>query len=156
MPVARSVNRVNFVGASSLGIALADAGRLRALARRAAAEFARGEGERQTFRSQTRAAMEKAIHYLEGNEPRLAVCERSWGACALLSRAATNAVDYACQMAGRASPDELPPAASLSVTAPLSGLRGPEPPASPGGLGGSACGAAVRPRTAADFFASTS
>jgi len=156
MPVARSVNRMKVSGASSLGVAPTDANRLRALARRAAAEFARGEGERQTFCSQTRAAMEKAIHYLEGKEPRLAVCERSCGACALLSRATTNALEYAGQVAGRASPEELPPAASSSVTAPLSGPRGPEPPASPGGLGGSAGGAAVRPRTAADFFASIS
>jgi len=51
------------VGASPLGIAATDANRLRALARRAAAEFARGEGERHTFCSKTRAATEKAIAY---------------------------------------------------------------------------------------------
>jgi len=84
IPVARSINQMKVVGASPLGIAPTDANRLRALTRRAAADFARGEGERHTFCSQTRAAMEKAITYLEDNEPRLAVCERSWGACALL------------------------------------------------------------------------
>jgi len=156
IPVARSINRMKVVGASPLGIAPTDANRLRALARRAAADFARGEGERRTFCSQTRAAMEKAITYLEDNEPRLAVCERSWGACALLSRATTNAIDYASEVAGRVSPVEPPPAASTSVTVPLSGTRGPEPSASPDGSSGSAGGAAVQPRTAADFFASIS
>jgi len=63
IPVARSINRMKVVGASPLGIAATDANRLRALARRAAAEFALGEGERHTFCSKTRAATEKAIAY---------------------------------------------------------------------------------------------
>jgi len=142
------------VGASPLAIAPTDANRLRALARRAAADFARGEGERHTFYSQTRAPTEEAITYSGDNEPRLAVCKRSWGACALLSRATTNAIDYVSEVAWRVSPVESPPAASTSVMVPLSGTRGPEPPASPDGSSGSAGGAAVQPRTAADCFAS--
>ena len=154
--MARSMNRMKVVGASPLGIAPSDANHLWALARRAAADFVRGEGERHTFCSQTRAAMKKAITYLYDNEPRLAVSERSWGACALFSRATTNAIDYASEVAGRVSPVEPPPAASTSVTVPLSGTQGPDPPASPDGSSGSAGGAAVQPRTAADIFASIS
>jgi len=64
IPVARSMNRMKVVGASPLGIAPSDANHLWALTRRAAADFARGEGERHTFCSQTRAAIKKAITYL--------------------------------------------------------------------------------------------
>jgi len=61
--VARSINRMKVVGASPLGTAPTDANRLRTLARRAADDFAHGEGEHHTFCSQTRAAMEKTISY---------------------------------------------------------------------------------------------
>jgi len=104
MPVARSVN----VGASPLGIVPKDANPSRSLARRAATEFASGEGERRKLCSQTRAAMEPVIIYFDGNEARLAVCQRCWGSRAFLSRDTTNTVDFSSPVTGRVSPVELP------------------------------------------------
>jgi len=39
---------------------------------------------------QDNARLRSAVVYLEEREPRLAVCEFSWGACAILSRALQN------------------------------------------------------------------
>jgi len=107
MPVARSVNGKKVVGASPLGIALTNANPSRSLALRAATEFASGEGERRKLCSQTRAAMEPASIYLDGNESRLAVCQRCWGSRAFLSRDTTSTVDFSSPVAGRVCPVEL-------------------------------------------------
>jgi len=45
---------------------------------------------KKTFSDQKRHRMAAAVSYLELHEPRLAVCVRFWGACALLSRKANN------------------------------------------------------------------
>ena len=131
IPEAKSVNRMKVFGSPALGIPISDAKRLRGLVRRAAADFV--TGERQTFRTQSWDVLEKAITRLELDEPRLAVCVRSWGACALLSRTANNAADYAVQVAGQSW--AAPPAAAAESAASESL---PPPLAAPNAAGASA------------------
>jgi len=150
VPVATSVNRMKVVGELSLGIPATDAKRLRGLARQTAAGLVKGKG--QSFHSQSRALLETAITFFEQKEPRLAVCERSWGACALLSRTITNASDYAGQVAEPAGAAAHPVAATVSVALPP-----PQAGMSPGplgGAGGSATMHEAQSRSAAELFAS--
>jgi len=138
------------VGDLSLGIPATDAKRLRGLARQAAAGLVKGKG--QSCCSQSRAPLETAITLLEQKEPRLAVCERSWGACALLSRTITNASDYAGHVAEPAGAAAQPVAATVSVALPppQAGM----PPGPLGGAGGSAAAQEAQSRSAAEFFES--
>jgi len=78
MPTGKSVNRLKVVGAPELVISAADEKELHRLTKRAATYF-----EKVTFCNQPRATLASAIEFLEDLEPRLAVCQRSWGACAL-------------------------------------------------------------------------
>lgn len=56
-----------------------------------------------TFTNQERDAIAAAVVYLEAHLPKLAVCKRSWGTCALLPRAVNNRTTYwKAQRASRA------------------------------------------------------
>jgi len=121
MPAAKPVNRMQVVGNPGLGIASADALHLRRLTKRAATYFIKD-----TFCKQPTVIIASAIEYLEEWEPRLAVCERSWGACALLSRHATNASEYRTQVAAKRGWMPTPGEAAAALPATL-----PPPPPSP-------------------------
>jgi len=75
MPVAESVNRMKVVGNAGLGITASDELHLRRLTKRVATHFVK-----ETFCKQPRAILASEIEFVEEWEPRLAVCERSWGA----------------------------------------------------------------------------
>eukprot|EP00168_Porphyra_purpurea_P019959 TRINITY_DN817_c0_g1_i17.p2 TRINITY_DN817_c0_g1~~TRINITY_DN817_c0_g1_i17.p2 ORF type:complete len:159 (+),score=23.80 TRINITY_DN817_c0_g1_i17:405-881(+) len=78
------------VGASENGIPPDQTLRVRQLSRSAATHFDKAV----PFCDQRRHVIASAMTYLELHEPRLAVCELSWGACALLSRYANNAAAH--------------------------------------------------------------
>jgi len=146
IPEAKSVNRMKVFGSAALGIPISNTERLRGLARRAAADFVKGE--RQTFCTQSRDVLEKAITQLELDEPRLAVCVQSWWSCGLLSRTANHVADYAVKVArqSRAAPpaaaadsaasESLPPPPPRQM--PPARLPAPLLPAPPNEAGGSA------------------
>jgi len=150
LPVATSVNRMKVVGDLSLCVPATDAKRLRGLSRQAAAGLVKGKW--QSCCSQCRASLETAVTFLEQKEPRLSVCERSRGACALLSKTITSASDYAGQVAEPAGAAAQPVAATVSVALPppQTGM----PPGPLGGAGGSAAVQEAQSRSAAEFFAS--
>jgi len=162
IPGAISVNRMKVFCSPALGIPISDAKRLRGLARWAAADFFKGE--RQTFCTQSRDVLEKAITRLELDEPHLAVCVRSWEACDLLSRTANNAADYAVQVAGQSR--AAPPAAAVESAAseslrplpphqtPPARVPAPLPPAPSNGAGGSAVSHGARRLSAHECLAS--
>jgi len=161
MAAANSINKMKVVGAPALGIYSVAENELRRLTKRAAFYFRNA-----TFCKQPRATLASVTEFLEDLEPRLAVCKRSWGACALLSRIATNAVEYRAHMAGKAQSASTPsaPAAALPA-AQAAALPVPPPaslpllPAPPVGsdvrAGARAIGAhATAPTPALAFFAS--
>jgi len=162
MPEAKSVNRMKVFGSAALGIPISNAQRLRGLDRWAAAEFVKGE--RQTFCTQNRDVPEQEVTRLELDEPRLAVCVRSWEACALLSRTANNAADYAVQVAGqsRATPPAAAAESAASKSLPPPSARQTPPerlPASllsapPNEAGGSAGSHRARRLSAHEYLAS--
>lgn len=78
---------VNKMSIDALGIPEADKPKLHALVTAAAKEDFK---PKKTISEQKRHRMAAAILYLEAHEPRSAVCIRSWGACALLSRKVNN------------------------------------------------------------------
>jgi len=135
------VSRMKVFGSAALGIPISAAERLRGFARQAAADFVKGE--RQAFCTQNRDELEKAITRLELDEPHLAVRVRSWETCALLSRTANSAADYAVQVAGQsraaqpaaaaksAASESLPP--PLTRQTPPARVPVPLPPAPPNG-----------------------
>jgi len=162
IPEAKSVNRMKVFGSHALGIPISDAKRLRGLARRAEADFVKGE--RQTFCTQSRGVIERAITLLELDEPRLAVRVRSQGAGALLSRTAKNAADYAVQVAGQSR--AAPPAAAAESAAseslppppphrtPQARVPAPFPPAPSNGAVGIAGSHGARRLSAHEYLAS--
>lgn len=149
MPTGKSVNRMKVVGAPELGISAADEKELHRLTKRAATYF-----EKATFCNQPRATLASAIEFLEDLEPRLAVCQRSWGACALLSRLATNATEYRAQVA-KANSAPTPPALATALPAPPS-VAAPLLPSVPAAPRDRAGAHAPAPRSAQEFFASIS
>jgi len=85
-----AINRMPIFVNPAVGISSAEKTHLQSLARQAAKCF----DPEVTFCQQSRADMTTAIAFLELKEPRLGVCERSWGACTLLSKAANNRAVY--------------------------------------------------------------
>lgn len=86
MPTATAINRMNVFVYPDLGFAEADRRAVTKLAKTAVQSFNR----RASFCQQAQASLEQAFLTLECQEPRLAVCKLSWGACSLLSKAANN------------------------------------------------------------------
>lgn len=82
---------VNKMSIDTLGIPKGDMRHLHALVATAAHAYL---FLRKTFSDQKRHRMAAAISYLELYAPRLAVCVRSWGACALLSLKDSNKVTH--------------------------------------------------------------
>jgi len=74
-----------------LGIPKGDIRHLHALVATAAHAYFK---PKKIFSDQKQHRMATAISYLKLHEPRLAVCIRSWGACALLLRKANNKATY--------------------------------------------------------------
>ena len=69
-----TVNRMKVVGNAGVRITASDALHLRRLTKRSATHLVK-----ETFCKQPRDILASEIEYLEEWEPRLAVCERSWG-----------------------------------------------------------------------------
>lgn len=86
MRTATAINLMNVFGPPGLGFAEADRRAVTKLAKTAVLAFNR----RASFCQQAQASLEQAVLTLECQEPRLAVCKLSWGACSLLSKAANN------------------------------------------------------------------
>jgi len=70
-----------------------------------------------TFHNQPRATLTSAIEFLEDLKPRLSICQRSPGACALFSMIATNATEYRAQVS-KATWAPTPPALATALPAP--------------------------------------
>ena len=85
-----SINRMPIFDNPAVGISSVEKTHLQSIARQAARFF----DPEVTFCQQSRADLTTAIAFLELKEPRLGVCERSWGACTLLSKAANNRAAY--------------------------------------------------------------
>lgn len=157
---AASVNRMRVVGVAAAGIPdkEVDVRHLLHVTRLAATHF----NKTKPFCQQERIVLGHAIAYLELHEPRLAVCVRSWGACALLSRVSNKRSEHRARMeakreaAAAAATNTAQSSASqqvgpwtLSPPPPPPPLqqRPADPPAGPGGAH------ATGPLSAADFFA---
>jgi len=85
-----AINRMPIFDNPAVGISSAEKTQLQSLARQAARFF----DPVVTFCQQSRADMTTTMAFLALKEPRLGVCERSWGACTLLSKAANNRAAY--------------------------------------------------------------
>ena len=157
---ASSVNRMRLVGVAAVGIPdnEVEVRRLRQVTHLAATHF----NKTKPFCQLERLVLGHAIAYLELHEPRLAVCVRSWGACALLSRLSNKRSEHRARMeakreaAAAAATNTAQSSASqqvgpwtLSPPPPPPPLqqRPADPPAGPGGAH------ATGPLSAADFFA---
>ena len=77
-PKGTSVKRMKFVGAPELGMSVGDEKELHRLTKREATYF-----EKVTFCNHPRATLASANEFPEDLDPRLAVFQMSWGACAI-------------------------------------------------------------------------
>ena len=137
------------VGAPELGISFVEEKELHRLTKRWATYF-----EKVTFCNQAQATLASAIELPEDLEPRLAVSQMSWGACALFSSLAANAAEHRAQVSMAISVQTLAALATpLPATPPAAPLQLPVVPAAPRDQDGAHASA---PSSAQDFFASFS
>ena len=162
---ATAVNRMTVLGAPALGIPDYSETklRLRQLTHLAATHF---DGTKSFWRQEW-DTIAGGIVYLELHEPRLAVCERSWGACALLSKLSNNRAEHHTKMmAKRAAAAQsqvsepvahLPPSVALPPPPPPPTMQSaPALPAGHRGIAGgrpTGVGPSTGPQSAAQFFA---
>lgn len=140
-----SVSRVHFVYVTALGISGAAEKHIIRLTKRAAG-FSLND---RPFFQQARHIIGGAIIYLEQHEPRLAVCERSWGSCALQFKRANYAYEHYRRTEARRLAAGDPPALHLPPCPPR---RAPAPALPVVGQGGSTAPEAAQ----LNFFASIS
>jgi len=109
-----SVNRMQVFDVPALGIPGAEKKHINRLTKRAAEFFLNDR----PFCQQARHVIAGAIIYLEQHEPRLAVCVRSWGSCALLSKRANYAYEHYRRTEARRLAAGDPPALHLPPCPP--------------------------------------
>ena len=130
------INKMPVYGSSAVGIPPDRERFVRSVVRAAIKEYFTSC---HTWGYQARQDIEQAVSYVELHEPRLRACVRSWGACALLSRAINNKASYA-----RCCCDAAPDSATSSRSA-VAGASAGEPGigSSPAGVVRGAVGAGV-------------